>query len=255
MKKSTFLIAGKHAVTEALKNQRRNVLRVFLTEDSKKTINRDNQDQNLLKNVKLFYKTKKELDRLCSKEQISHQGLIAEIDHIEEKNLRDFLNSEEDNKNIILVALEDVTDPRNIGSIIRNAASFKIDGLIIKERSFPSESKLLYKSASGCMEHINIFEVANVNTTLKFLKTKNFWICGFDKDGQKDFTKHNWDGRNVLLFGSEGYGLKYQTMKNSDFLLKISINKEVESLNISNTAAIVFHYINCKKNKNGTYKI
>ena len=253
MKKSTFLIAGKHAVTEALKNQRRNVLKVFLTEDSKKTINRDYQDQNLLKNVKLFYKTKKELDRLCSKEQISHQGLIAEIDHIEEKNLRDFLNSEEDNKNIILIALEDVTDPRNIGSIIRNAASFKIDGLIIKERSFPSESKLLYKSASGCMEHINIFEVANVNTTLKFLKTKNFWICGFDKDGPKDFTKHNWDGRNVLLFGSEGYGLKYQTIKNSDFLLKININKDVESLNISNTAAIVFHYINCKKNKNGIF--
>jgi len=253
MKKSSFLIAGKHAVTEALKNQRRNVLRVFLTEDSKKTINRDNQDQNLLKNVRLFYKTKKELDRLCSKEQISHQGLVAEINHIEEKNLKDFLKSEDNNKNIILIALEDVTDPRNIGSIIRNAASFNIDGLIVKERSFPSESKLLYKSASGCMEHINIFEVSNINTSLNFLKTKNFWICGFDKDGQKDFTKHNWDGRNVLLFGSEGYGLKYQTTKNSDFLLKININKKVESLNISNTAAIVFHYIHCKKNKNGTF--
>jgi len=74
MKKSTFLIAGKHAVTEALKNQRRNVLKVFLTEDSKKTLNRNNQDENLLKNAKLFYKSKKELDRLCSKEQISHQG-------------------------------------------------------------------------------------------------------------------------------------------------------------------------------------
>jgi len=253
MKKSSFLIAGKHAVTEALKNQHRNVLRVFLTEDSKKTINRDNQDQNLLKNVRLFYKTKKELDRLCSKEQISHQGLVAEINHIEEKNLKDFLKSEDNNKNIILIALEDVTDPRNIGSIIRNAASFNIDGLIVKERSFPSESKLLYKSASGCMEHINIFEVSNINTSLNFLKTKNFWICGFDKDGQKDFTKHNWDGRNVLLFGSEGYGLKYQTTKNSDFLLKININKKVESLNISNTAAIVFHYIHCKKNKNGTF--
>ena len=146
MKKTTFLIAGKHAVTEALKNPKRNVSRVFLTEDSKKALNRSNNNNDLLKNVKLFYKTKKELDRLCSKEQISHQGLIAEIDHIEEKNLRDFLNSEEDNKNIILIALEDVTDPRNIGSIIRNAASFKIDGLIIKERSFPGESKLLYKS-------------------------------------------------------------------------------------------------------------
>ena len=244
MKKSTFLIAGKHAVTEALKNQNRNVLKVFLTEDSKKSINRENQDQNLLKNIKLLYKTKKELDRLCSKEQIAHQGVIAEIEHMEQESLKDFINFQENKKNITLLALEDVTDPRNIGSIVRSAVSFNIDGLIIKERSFPSESKLLYKSASGGMEYLNIFEVSNINTTLKFLKTKNFWICGFDKDGQKDFTKHDWDSRNVLLFGSEGYGLKYQTTKNSDFLLKVNINKNVESLNISNTAAIVFHYIN-----------
>ena len=119
-----------------------------------------------------------------------------------------------------------------------------MDGLIIKERSFPSESKLLYKSASGSMDHINIFEVSNINTALKFLKTKNFWICGFDKDGKKDFKHHNWKGNNVLLFGSEGYGLKYHTSKNSDFLLKISINEKIDSLNISNTAAIVFHHIN-----------
>ena len=81
MKKTTFLIAGKHAVTEALKNSNRKVLRVFLTEDSKKTLNRENQNLNLLKDIRLFYKNKKELDRLCSKEQISHQGLIAEIEH------------------------------------------------------------------------------------------------------------------------------------------------------------------------------
>ncbi len=142
-----------------------------------------------------------------------------------------------------------MTDPRNIGSIIRSAASFNVDGLIVKERSFPSESKLLYKSSSGCIEHVNIFEVSNINTALKYLKTKNFWICGFDKDGKRDFTEHNWEGHNVLLFGSEGYGLKYQTLKNSDFLLKISINKKIESLNISNSAAIVFHYINTLRKK------
>ena len=85
MNKTTFLIAGKHAVTEALKNPSRKVLRVFLTEDSKKTINKDNKDLNLLSNIKLFYKTKKELDRLCSKDQISHQGLIAEVEHLEKK--------------------------------------------------------------------------------------------------------------------------------------------------------------------------
>ena len=243
MNKTSFLIAGKHAVTEALKNANRKVLKVFLTEDSKKTLNKDNQDLNLLKNIKIFYKTKKELDRLCGRDQISHQGLIAEIEHLEKLNIKDYINAEKSNKKITFLALEEVTDPRNIGSIIRSAASFSIDGLIIKERNFPSESKLMYKSASGCIEHINIFEVSNINTTLKYLKAKDFWICGFDKNGNKDFTKHDWEGKNVLLFGSEGYGLKYQTLKNSDFLLKILINQKVESLNISNSAAVVFHYI------------
>ena len=244
MKKSTFLIAGKHAVTEALKNPNRKVLRVFLHEDSKKTINKENQNYNLLKNVKIFYKNKKELDRLCSKEQISHQGLIAEVEHLENISLKDYLNLNREKKNITFVVLEEVTDPRNIGSIVRCAASFNIDGIIVKERSFPSESKLLYKSSSGSIEHINIFEVSNINTTLKYLKTKDFWICGFDKNGSKDFINHSWEGNNVLLFGSEGYGLKHQTLKNSDFLLKITINEEIESLNISNSAAIVFHHIN-----------
>jgi 23S rRNA (guanosine2251-2'-O)-methyltransferase len=243
MKKTSFLIAGKHAVAEALKNPNRRVLRLFLTEDSKKNLNRENQNLNLLKDVKIYYKTKKELDRLCSKDQISHQGLIAEIEHLEEKEIKNFLELNKDKKNIILVALEDVTDPRNIGSIIRSAASFNIDGIIVKSRIFPSESKLLYKSASGCVEHINIFEVSNINTTTKFLKSRNFWVSGFDNNGKKDFTKHDWTGKHVLLFGSEGYGLKYQTTKNSDFLLRVNINKNVESLNISNTASIVFHFI------------
>jgi len=249
MKKTTILIAGKHAVTEALKNPKRTVLKVFLTEDSKKILNKENHNLNLLKSIKLFYKTKKELDRLCSKENISHQGLIAEIEHLDQINLKDYIKISENKKNITLVVLEEVTDPRNIGSIIRSAVSFNIDGLIVKERSFPSESKLLYKSASGCIEHINIFEVSNINTALKYLKTKNFWVAGFDINANKNFIDHDWAGNHVLLFGSEGYGLKYQTIKNSDFILKIDINKKIESLNISNSAAVVFHYINYIRGK------
>ena len=243
MKKPSFLIAGKHAVIEALKNPRRKVLKVLLNEESKKKLNRENLNKVLLENVKIFYKTKKELDRLCSKDQISHQGLIAEVEHLEEINIKEYLRQNSEKKNITFVALERVTDPRNIGSIIRSAASFNIDGIIVKERSYPSESKLLYKSASGCTELTNVFEVSNINTILKYLKSKNFWISGFDIEGNKDFTEHDWSGNNVLLFGSEGHGLNYQTKKNSDFLLKIDINKNVESLNISNTASVIFHYL------------
>ena len=243
MIKPSFLIVGKHAVTEALKNPHRKVLRVFLTEESKKKLNSENQDKHLLKNIKILYKTNKELDRLCSKDQITHQGLIAEIIPLEEANIKEYLTKNSEKKCITFAAIEGVTDPRNIGSIIRSASSFDIDGIIVVKRSYPTRSKLLYKSASGCMELLKIFEVANINTTLKYLKSKNFWISAFDSQCKNDFLKHNWDGNNVLLFGSEGYGLKYQTKKNSDFLFKININKNAESLNISNSASIIFHHL------------
>ena len=247
MKKTTFYIVGKHPVVEALKNPKRRVIKVLLTEDSKKKINRENSDSNLLKNINVIFKTKKELDRYCTKEQITHQGFVAEIEHLEKSNLRDFIEKNDNRNNINLVALEEVTDPRNIGSIIRSAASFNIDGIIVKDRSFPRESKLLYKSSSGCIELVNIFEVANINTALKYLKSKNFWVSGFDGNSNKDFSKHNWEGNNVLLFGSEGYGLNLHTKKNSDFIFRININKKVESLNISNSASIVFHHLNINK--------
>ena len=146
MKKSTFYIVGRHAVTEALRNPLRRVLRVFLTEDSKKKINKENQHLNLLKNINIFYKTKKELDKYCYKDGITHQGLVAEVEHLEQINVKDFLNENSNRNDINFVALDEVTDPRNIGSIIRSAASFHIDGIIVKERSYPSESKLLYLS-------------------------------------------------------------------------------------------------------------
>ena len=242
MKKTTFLIVGKHAVLEALKNPSRKIVRVFLTEDAKKNLNRENQSLNLFKSVSVFYKSRKELDNLCGRDETAHQGLVAEIEQLEEISLKEFI-FENKKTNLNLIALEEVTDPRNIGSIIRSAVAFKMDGLIVKERSFPSKSKLLYKSASGGTEHIKIFKVSNLNTALKYLKTKDFWISAFDISAQKDFTKNNWKGKNVLLFGSEGFGIKAKTLENSDFKFKVDMNENIESLNISNTVSVVCHHI------------
>ncbi len=242
--KSSFFIAGRHAVIEALRNPRRRVIKIFLTEDSKKNIHKQNPNRNLLKDVKVFFKTKKELDKYCKSESILHQGYVAEIENLESYDLKEFIK---DKNNLTFACLDEVTDPRNIGSLIRSAASFNIDGLIVKERHFPSESKLMYKAASGCVEYLNIFQVSNINTTLKFLRDKNFWIYGFVASGNKDFTEIEWKGNNILLFGSEGYGLKKHTEKYIDFSVKININKNIESLNISNSAAIVFHHINQQK--------
>ncbi len=210
MSKSSFFIVGKHAVIEALKNPERKVLRLFLTEESKKTIHRYSPRKNLLKDQKIFFKTKKELDKYSKNEGILHQGFVAEIEHLDKIELKKFIQNK---SNTTLVCLDEITDPRNIGSIIRSATSFNIDGIIIKERIYPSESKLMYKSASGTIENMNIFEVPNINTTLKYLREQNFWVYGFDSNSEKDFTQIKWSGNNVLLFGSEGYGIKLHTKK------------------------------------------
>ena len=175
-----------------------------------------------------------------------HQGYVAEIEHFEKPILKEFIKGKKD---ITLVCLDGVTDPRNIGALIRSAVSFSVDGIIIKERNYPSESKLMFKAASGAIEYTNIFEVSNINSTLKNLKDKNFWVYGFDGNGKKDFTDIKWEGSNVLLFGSEGSGMHQHTSKYADFLVKIDINEKIESLNISNSAAIVFHHLSYIKKK------
>ena len=246
MNKSTFFIIGQHAVIEALRNPKRKVLRVFLTEESKKNIHKKSPNKNLLNDVKVYFKTKKELDKYSTRENLQHQGYVAEVEHIQKPILKEYIKEKND---ITLICLDGVTDPRNIGSLIRSAASFNIDGVIIKERNFPSESKLLYKAASGAIEYINIFEVSNINSTLKNLKEKNFWVYGFDGDGKEDFTDIEWKGNNILLFGSEGSGMHKHTSKYADFLVKIEINEKIESLNISNSAAIVFHHLSYLKKK------
>ena len=244
MNKSSFFIVGRHAVIEALRNPQRKVLRVFLTEEAKKNIHRKSPKKNLLNDVKVYFKTKKELDKYSTKESLLHQGYVAEIEHLEFPVLKDFVKEK---NNITLVCLDGVTDPRNIGSLIRSAAAFGVDGIIIKERNFPSDSKLMFKAASGAIEYVNIFEVSNINSTLKNLKDKNFWVYGFDGNGEKNFTDIEWKGNNILLFGSEGSGMHQHTSKYADFLVKIDIDKKIESLNISNSAAIVFHHLSYLK--------
>ena len=246
MNKSSFFIVGQHAVIEALKNPNRKVLRVFLTEESKKNIHRKSPKKNLLEDVKVYYKTKKELDKYTTKENLLHQSCVAEIEHLDMPVLKEFIKGK---SNLTLACLDEVTDPRNIGSLIRSAASFNIDGIIVKDRHFPDESKLMYKAASGSMEHINIFEVSNINSTLKNLREKNFWVYGFDSEGEKSFTEVEWKGNNVLLFGSEGFGMREHTSKYTDFLVRIDISPKIESLNISNSAAIVFHHLSYIKKR------
>ena len=110
--------------------------------------------------------------------------------------------------------MDEITDPRNIGSIIRSARSFNIDGIIIKERSFPSDSKLMYKSASGAVENIEIFEVPNINTTLKYLRENNFWVYGFDSNLNKKFHRDKMVWKYSFIIWIRGLWYKNAYEKN-----------------------------------------
>ena len=151
MSKSSFFIVGQHAVIEALKNPKRKVLRVFLTEESKKNIHRKSPNKNLLNEVKVYFKTKKELDKYSTKENIQHQGYVAEIEKLDQPILKEYIKNKQ---NLTLACLDGVTDPRNIGSIIRSAAAFKIDGLIVKERHFPNAVSYTHLRAHETPEHL-----------------------------------------------------------------------------------------------------
>ena len=189
MNKSSYFIVGKHPVIEALKNNDRKVLKIFLTEESKKTIHRESPNKNLLTNLKVFFKTKKELDNYCRNENILHQGFVAEVEKLDKIELKEYIKNK---NNLNFVCLAGATDPRNIGSIIRSASAFNIDGLIVRERDYPETSKLMHKAASGGIEHLNIFIVSNINSTLKSLKEKNFWIYGFDGSANKNLNEIKW---------------------------------------------------------------
>ena len=119
MNKSSFFIIGQHAVIEALRNPKRKVLRVFLTEESKKNIHRKSPNKNLLNDVKVYFKTKKELDKYSTKENLLHQGYVAEIEHLEKPILKEFIKEKD---NITLVCLDGETDPRNIEALIHCGA-------------------------------------------------------------------------------------------------------------------------------------
>ena len=193
--KSSFFIVGKHPVIEALKNPNRKVLRVFLTEESKKTIHRTSPHKNLLKNQKVYFKTKKELDKYIGKDQILHQGFVAEVEHLNQIDLKSYIHNK---NNITFACLDGVTDPRNIGSIIRSASLFDIDGLIVKDRNYPKDSKQMYKAASGGFEHVNIFSVSNIKTTIKFLREKIFGFMGLIQIVIKNLQK--LIGKEIILY-------------------------------------------------------
>ena len=140
---------------------------------------------------------------------------------------------------IRLILLDNVTDPQNVGAIIRSALAFKMDGLALSQRNSPQETPALSKASSGALEKLQIIELSNMSREIKKLQRANFSIFGLAGEGKKDiYGLENETGNVALILGSEGKGLRRLTRENVDCLIKIPINEESDSLNVSNAASV-----------------
>jgi 23S rRNA (guanosine2251-2'-O)-methyltransferase len=245
MKTGSFWIGGKHAVLSAIKNPKRKINKLLVTQDNEKDFNTKNFNKKILIEIK----DKKEIDKIFISENIVHQGVAAEIENIATIELKEYLKKKNDTRNT-LVVLDDITDQRNIGSIIRSCSAFNIDAVILLEKNYNPKSKMMYKSASGAMELLNVIPVSNITNALELLKKNNYWIYGLDGYAKESIEEQKWTTHNAFVFGSEGEGLRRLVKENCDHLIKIQINKEMESLNVSNAVSVtlgLFRYLE-KKN-------
>jgi 23S rRNA (guanosine2251-2'-O)-methyltransferase len=237
-----FWIYGLHAVCAALDNPHRPCHRLlYLSEDIFKMI-----EERIRKRALVSYKVDKvEFQKLFGSNAV-HQGIALEISPLNLVSLEDFLHHT--SSEIILATLDQITDPHNIGAIARSAAAFKVQALIIPDRHAVSEtSPILYKTASGALEHISLIRVTNLARTLRQLHQAGFWNIGLDAEGDKNLDDSILTGPLNLILGSEGKGLRRLTRDYCDSLVRLPTIDKFSTVNVSNAAAIAFYVAHCQR--------
>lgn len=231
---NTFWIAGKHTVLSAIKNPNRTVIEVFSNQENK------NLCENIIQNnkkIKLVIKKNSDISKVLKNKDIAHQGLAALIERIKTPTEENVLKNNTAKKNSTFLILDNLTDERNIGSIVRSAAAFYVDAIFLLKKNYNFDSQSMYKSASGAMEYITIVPVVNLTNSINLIKKNNFWVVGLDSQGSTDLLSFKWPTKVAIVLGSEGFGMRRLVKESCDQICKIDINPEIESLNVSNAVA------------------
>lgn len=236
--KNTYWICGKHSVIECAKNNKREIIKIVLSNDE----NIKYFNQSLINKIEI--QNNSYFNKIVQNQDIVHQGFAVQTTLLPNLKLKENINNL---KNII--ALDGVIDPRNIGSIIRSSLAFNMDAIILNTREVDLKSLTMNKAASGSIENIKIFLVSNIINEIQILKKNNFWVNGFDTQAKDCIEKFSWNKKNVFIFGSESSGMRTLVKKNCDVLLKISINKNIDSLNVSNSVSAALAIYNSRSIK------
>ena len=230
-----YYIWGLHASIAALKNENRNIKNIFCTQlvfDN--YINDKVKITNAIRIVKI-----NDLNALLEN-KTTHQGIIIETKPLNYPRFDDVING-----NSIMMALDQVTDPQNVGAIIRSFKFFGGENLLITKDNSAEINGSLAKSASGALESVNIIKVTNLSMALKKMKEKGFIIIGLDENSDVMLynTKYYNNEKKVLIMGSEGKGLRRLTKENCDLLVSIPNNNDSDfnTLNVSVSSALALY--------------
>jgi 23S rRNA (guanosine2251-2'-O)-methyltransferase len=222
---------GRHAVAAALDNPERKVLRAWATREAAEFM-------HFPKEVAVTLADVADLGRLVPSDA-PHQGVVIEVEPLEEVWLDDLVTGAPERA--FLLVLDQVTDPHNVGAILRSAAAFGAIGIVTQDRHSPPESGVIAKAASGALERMPWVRVVNLARALEDMAQAGFWRIGLTGDAETTLDGALGPARVALVLGAEGPGLRHNTREHCDALARLPISDAVESLNVSNAAAVALY--------------
>lgn len=222
---------GKHAVAAALDNPERKVLRAWATREAAGFMQFPDDVPVTMADVA-------DLGRLVPQDA-PHQGVVVEVEPLEDRWLGDLLADARDRS--VLLVLDQVTDPHNVGAILRSAAAFGALGIVTQDRHSPPEGGALAKAASGTLERVPWVRVVNLARALEEIAEAGFWRIGLAGDADTNLKEALGPPRVALVLGAEGPGMRSNTREHCDALARLPISDAVESLNVSNAAAVALY--------------
>lgn len=226
---------GRHAVLAALDNPNRVIRKIWGTRE---VINQ----LELPANLPIVFADGADMARMVPGDA-PHQGIVAEVEPLDDAWLDEVLKEGEDNNRPILV-LDQVTDPHNVGAIIRSALAFDALAIVTQDRHSPPESGVLARAACGGLEQLPWVRVVNLARALDELAEAGYWRIGLDGDADQTLDEAlAKTGKVALVLGAEGDGLRHNSMAHCDMLAKLPISSKMESLNVSNAAAVALYAV------------
>ena len=233
-----FFLWGKHALEAAFSNSKRKIINIYCTAEMNDWIG-----EQLKKNERNIQKIN-ETDRKSLDEHAlssPHQGVMAEVQPLTWLSLEEYVS--QNNGKMCLVLLDQLTNPQNIGSILRTSNAFNVDGVIVTKNNTPLENGLMARAAAGAIETMPLIRVTNLSRTIDYLIKNSFFVIGLEKNGKENIRNCGGNPQTALVLGSENQGLRRLTKEKISTSAKIPIAVQTESLNVSNAAAIALYVI------------